>query len=447
MLNKVKEYFESIIFIPITLLMAYLFWVLDLNTAMILFLAVNTVLILLLCSDIKNIFCTIFYCSFFIDDIFENPAWVLYGICIGIIIASFIYCIVKNVLKFKRENKKISFGKMAIRLLFADIAFLMGGVFYSFDFITTLIVFGCCFATYLLYFLARNFTKDLWQYLLKLFVIGASVICLQVFTLNIKANGIKGIFIFYVTGSGWIGAQNSNVAMIYVLMGLISAFALGYKNKFDYLFVLVAGLFMGTILVVKCRCVLLISIPAFVSLAILLLIKSKNKLYTGFMLIAFLIATICVFVFSPGVIQQFKARVMTENTSGRTGPNGLWSWCLEQFNNSKLFGVGFINKAGEVRWQRAGASKFILAHNTVIQWLCSLGIFGTVLMIVYYIGKYKTVIFNFTKPSFFISFILIAVALTGTFDQAAAMDFFVFNMPLTMIASIERRDKKEKMKI
>ena len=79
---------------------------------------------------------------------------------------------------------------------------------------------------------------------------------------------------------------------------------------------------------------------------------------------------------------------------------------------------------------------YIHAHNTVLQWAVSCGVFGLLCSVWFYFEKYKLIFLGF-KENAYLSCFAIIVAMSGMVDQAAAMDPFVYLLPLVILAAIE----------
>ena len=85
----------------------------------------------------------------------------------------------------------------------------------------------------------------------------------------------------------------------------------------------------------------------------------------------------------------------------------------------------------------------MLAHNTLLQWLTSLGIIGTLLMGFFYFSKYKLLFKGFKWTRFFEVFSIIMLASTGIIDQSITMDPFIFVIPYIYFAIIEEESKSK----
>ena len=65
----------------------------------------------------------------------------------------------------------------------------------------------------------------------------------------------------------------------------------------------------------------------------------------------------------------------------------LWPWCWNKFKENPLFGIGFVSKDDSVP-TLVSTDSIVLAHNSILQYLTSLGIIGTLMMGYFYFKKY-----------------------------------------------------------
>ena len=126
------------------------------------------------------------------------------------------------------------------------------------------------------------------------------------------------------------------------------------------------------------------------------------------------------------------------------GDNGrlqvLWPWCWGKFHEYPYFGFGFV--ADEHIPNTYAKYYVVLAHNTPLQWLTSLGVVGSSILVYFYLEKYRLVFRRMTMHKLVYISLLIGLAFAGIFDQAPTMDFFMFLMPFLTIASFENNEWK-----
>lgn len=388
--------------------------------------AIYIVLILLFCNDIKNIFTPFIYISFFIEYIFTKSNWVAYGICIGLAIACFVYYMIKNILKNK-EN--ITLGRWFWGFICLIIAVLCGGLFANYKFLEKLIIISLIVFGYLLYFVSINFCSNTKLFLLRMFIIGAVAISIQLLVLYSKTGDFLSAVIYRQIL--YIGTQNINPTSIFLGLGMISALGLGNKHKFDYLFFLVGTYLALSICLTFCRTNIALSLLFYIVLSLWCFIKSENKI--EFAIVVSIISLI-LFGFSKQ-LSILLGSVVDKFEVGANGRNNLWPWCIDQFKEHPLFGVGFLSD--ERVPGIISPVSIIMAHNSLLQFLTSMGIFGCVLGGVFYFLKYKILFTKPVKDNTFMIALIIFVALTGTTDQAATMDAFVFFLNVLTISSVE----------
>ena len=233
-----------------------------------------------------------------------------------------------------------------------------------------------------------------------------------------------------------IGTQNVNVLATYLFIGMTFAMYKGLGKKNDFCYVVLAGVMVAAIYLSSCKTVQILSIVLLLPLLVLMIIKSKNKILLTVVLVIGVGAA--VFAVCAKMEELIKAineiLAPPENDVGR---GTVWPWCWNRFLEYPIFGYGFI-ASGEVPGTFENYMNIVMAHNTLLQWLTSLGIVGTALMGYFYFKKYTIAFRKLTIKKTAFVFSIIAIALTGITDQAPTMDFFVFLIPLIIIASIEK---------
>ncbi len=434
-LNILDKCLSSAYVTPVVFSLALVFYFTDLTALSVAMCATVVVLILFFCKDIKNIYSIILYVPFFLKDIYSDPKWFVYGLCIGAVCVGFIYFAIKSVFS---SDAKLKRGKMFFPLIIADIAFILGGLIGHFKFRVFIIVVGFSIVSYLLYWMAINFTKNLKKHLFFTFVMGALFICINMFISNYEHGGK----IFNTTG-GWLGTQNINVAALFVLLGVIGCFGFGVGKKYDWAFLLLSAFFCLGVFVLYSRMILLlIALTMGFSTTYMILKSPHKKTFSIIAGVAIILAiTLCV-VFRQDVLTIIE-RYTSKNENGSSGRRALWQWCITQFEQNILLGVGFVveNTPVDIYSNPRG---IVLAHNTPIQWLASLGLLGSVMISFFYLGKYKVVLDKISVSSMFLIVAVIAIELSGITDQAATMDIFVYILTLVTLCALEKEPKKRK---
>lgn len=419
---------ESFYFVPVVFLFAFFCWFFKLPLLVVYVFCALFVLILVFCSDVKNIFALVLYVSFFITDIVSEPHWGGYAVAISFAVLAIVYCLVKNI---RRAEKKIERGKMFVPLIVSAAGLCLGGLFGRFDFLAFIVTLGFCAVTYLLYFIGLNFTENLKKYLSFLFVIGAAALSMQMLIVNTALGSIRP----YPSG-GFYSAQTVNTAAIFIVLGMAGCFGLGFGGKYDAAFMLLSVVYTVMTFITFCRTMIAVAVFTEVALYVLFIVYSEKPsafMWANLVICAAVALCAC---FYGEIVKPVLDRLVLKN--GLSGRDTLWSWCVKTFAEYPLFGYGFLCSE-DVTAVRNG---ILLAHNTILQWLVSLGVVGTALMGYFYFYKYKILFTDFDKSKLFTLFAVLIVALSGTFDQAAAMDFFVFLTPLVITAGAEGNVKK-----
>ncbi len=442
-LDKIVLFLGSIYFVPVTFCFALLCKNVGIQEVSVPIIALSVAAILFLCKKVQNVFAIIFYASFFIEDIFVDANWVVYGIAIGVVVLSFFYFIAKNIFfpksKLKEFLKQFKTGKLYIPLLITLVAYILAGAGYNFDVGAFFATIGFTILTILLYYVALNHTENLYSYMMKIFVLGGILVATEMFLRNIIIGGsIRYIFITPKGSAATIvGTQNINAAAIFLLLGLIGSFGMGYKTKIDWISLIGVVFFAGTIMLTHCRAIVaitLISTPIFLIFFFLESPKKKNLLFCA--AIVLVIGIILCVVFRNVVMREIE-RIINKFAIGLNGREELWNWCLVNFNDNPVFGCGFIATTVVPTMRMPN---LILAHNTILQWLVSLGVVGCILMLPFYFTKYKIVLHNFFDRPMFLRLAIIVVELSGLVDQTAAMDIFVHLIIIVSLAALERVD-------
>lgn len=445
-IDKLKTALQSKLVVPYVFLFGLFFWLLDLNSLVVCALVLLVAVILLVCDDVKNIFCPVIYAGFFIKDILASANWVVYVACAVVALAAFVTFTVR---KIREKGKTLKFGKVFFPLLVFDVGFLLGGIIGNFNILAFAATFGLCAVMLLLYFIAINFTDGIDEYLPFLFTCGAAFISVQICLNSVIHSGdLTKIFAYEYAKGSWASAEGPNTSAMFIGLGVVSALFYALKGKNGYLMIIPSCFYLFMIGVVCCRGMLLTMAIVFPAEVIYVIVKSKEK---NKIIITFAVILIAVFAVNiitgdiSGVFKEIVRRFTQDSSNGRLGEGGIWHWCLEKFKKYPVFGYGFISKE-PVPAIRTGTQYFILAHNTAIQWIASIGIVGILLSVWFYATKY-TLIFKDADGSVLLSALIIVVALSGVTEQAAAMDPFAFMLPILLLAgkefSIEKKVKKE----
>ena len=428
-LQKIKSFLQSDYVILAFFSIAFLGWTTGLHNISIPLIAILGSLIFLLCNDMKTVLSAVFYLTFFVPVVKGTTPLVVYGVSLLFGISCLVYFIIKSI----KKNKSLTKGKMFWAFIVSGIAFLLGGIYKNFNIVNFVITLAMCVACYAVYWMVINFTTNLKQFLLKLFIFGGLFVAAQILFLIVKSgNIVQAISSRQVS---WIGAQNINVACVYLCLGMISCFALGYKTTKDWLYFLLSIFFTLVVYITYCRMMVLITFIIFAVLSIITFIKSKNKKIFLILLSIAVIILALIWLIFPTYVNTLISSLISRGFSGN-GREKLWAWCFNKFKQFPIFGVGFCTP--EDIPGISNNHSVIFAHNTLLQWLTSIGIVGSVLMIFFYFKKYQIAFKNFNFSKFFLIVNLIMIELSGLTDPAPTMDTFVYIISLILIASLEK---------
>lgn len=429
--EKLKRILESESTSLFILAYGFFCWFLSLTNLLVYSYVFIFVLTLLCCKNLKNIYAIVLFVAFFIKDITgEEVPWASYIIAISSAIFSMACFLIKNAILNGKEIKK---GEMAIGFIFAGVALLLGGI-GRFNPLATLITAGLFIGTYLLYFIIVNFTEDFKNYLMKLFITASVILCAEFFIYKLTA--INGEVIM-------IGTQHVNVFSEYLLIGLIFAFAYGISKKQDFAYLIIALVIMGTITLTTCSTTAMLSIGVIILLLPIMVIKSPNRKLLIALATAIIVGGAVILIAKRQVFIDAFARFF-KGDGQDNGRKVLWPWTYGKFKENPFFGHGFISEDYPPT-TRNNYMHLILAHNTALQWLASLGVVGTSLMVYFYLAKYKLAFKNPTIENLIYALSVIAIGVCGLIDQAPSMDFFMFFIPLGIVGATE--SKKQKISI
>ncbi len=432
-INVVRRALESWWLVPAVFFLGAIFWFFSLSLVTVAVFSFVAVLILLFCKKVNNFFALFLFVSFFIKNV-DSPdtPWIGYIVCIGIAVICLIAYTIKTIVL---ERKTLKWGDMWIAVLVSSIAFLLGGVIGRFNIMNFAIVLGFSVATYILYFLARNKTENLEKYLAYLFVVGALFLTLIILVGRLRLVG--KIFIGYPEGELYFfSAQPLNPASIYIMLGMVGCYRLGKGKRLDLAYFGLSLLLFVSVVLTCCRTTILVAGLALVAIFVSFVLESKKKL--NFLWLSLAICGVLIVlgvVFRNEVVGVFNTLFEKVN-SGLNGRGELWPWCIDRFKEYPIFGYGFV--ADQPLPSLREFSNVVMAHKTALQWLTSLGIVGSLAMCYFYFQKYWIIFRKFNKKTAFVAISVLAIALTGTFDQAPTMDIFTYVLSLLLVASVER---------
>lgn len=433
--EKAEKVFSSFYTVAVSFALAAILAVAVSPVAGIAVFAVSGTLVFIFCKDVKNVLSLLIYIPYFAK---QEPTPVEYAVY-AFVVALGVFDFFVFAFFRARSNpgcKTFKNGKMYLPLVVASVAFLLGGAFCNFKFVNFAITLGLCVAMIFVYWLSVNFTENLNEHMLKTFVAGAFMIAFLMFAQNVINGGsIKAIF----RREGWhalIGGQNINVAALYLLLGMAGAFGLGIKKSKDWAYFLAASFLAFSIFNTMCRGVILLGFLTYAFLIVLSFKKSPNKDNYALAVLSLVAAIAFVLLVDGDVFTDLVNMFKNKVKSGVSDRDELWRWCFEKFVTHPVFGYGFVcDERIPTILTYVGR---IPAHNTLVQWLCSTGVVGCVLLTYFYYYKYDIILDNVKTEGAVLSLIVVLIELSGITDQAACMDWFTFIIPVICLAALEK---------
>lgn len=439
MLKQLRAVLQSEWLVPAIFLFAMCGRFFNFINASLLVVVGLVVLILFVCEDVKNVIAIVMYAPFYINNVFSDDRALLFTIAVFTAVIGLLVAVALRIVKNAKSNL-LKKGNFYIALAASSVAYLLGGIISNFSFERFLAVLMFCSASFFFYFLAINNTKNLVRFMYKTFVWGAIMVAVEMFASNVKNGGWENLFVLY---SYSVGAENINVAALFMLLGICGLFGLGYKTRYDGTCFMLAIVFTIAIVVSGCRMIIFLSLVTDVALAAICFSNSTNKKNFAISLgVLFVVLTLLFIVFDQAVVSMIER---LSSKGGLSGRDRLWEWCVNTFMEYPVFGVGFVVDEG-IPGLHGEAARYVLAHNTVVQWLCSLGIVGTILMLYYTLKKYQILIKNL-DVEFIIRFTMVMIAVSGVVDQAAQMDPFILNITIVLVAALENLTRNQDKEI
>ncbi len=396
--QKIKAFLESPWAVAVMCALCFLTWIFRLEWLAFFILIAVCFVTFIFCDSLNLVFCAIFALPFFSR---FNPIIILFANLLAII-----YYFWKHrgkVILSKKANssnqtdvKIYRLGNLFFPLIIADVAFILAGCFGYFDVNRLFKIILTCVATHFLYFIAINCSKNLADYLLKSIIILAfSAISQFVFLCLCTKSPISAILSREVQ---WISSMSINHCALLAGLGIFACFYIfenTHKQWQIAIYILVViYLFVGMLLT-NCRAVFLSVIPILLFIVYKLFAKyGKRKYFWWGVGCLALIALLLILISE--TIRNFVYNILLRGFSG-SGREELWPWCWDKFISSPIFGIGFMTDV----IPPSTVGYIVACHNTILQWLTSTGVVGTILVIPFYIQKYWTFFCGNRNANFF----------------------------------------------
>lgn len=407
-----NRFFNHFIFIAIFAMITFFCWYNSREMAGISIMLIAAILVFLCCNDPSPLVPLVCFASI----IFSTSGHkldlekVLYPIAPFLIIG-FLYFIIKNKTAFVG-------GKYFWGLLLGAIGTSLGGLFYRFLPFEVTMVTAVSFGLVLLYVFFSTYTKNLKPILFNTMIAMSLVIMLQTLVFYMRCPDIEEAIYFKSLDLGW-GA--SNTIGLYLSMFLPVYFYYAAKAKtFGFVFVLLAVIQFGVIVASLSRGNMLFSFLFFPVLLFSSYKQAKNKLsiFIGF-LISLLVGIFLIFLLWE-YAQDIIERLIAINFQGQTRIT-RYELAFRDFKRNPIFGISFFyhQEYGLPFWY----------HNTILQLIGSLGIFGMAMFIPFFVQRYYLAMKYFNYSNFTMICIIILSALYAFID----VNFFLITNAILTI--------------
>ena len=432
--NFLRENF-SIIFV---LTIGFIGWFLNIYIYTFMFLGFYFCIILMFNFNVKNIYPAFFIISSCITSPYH---YFPYAVGLGLTFLGIAFYVIRNCLY---NHKKVIKGNLFWGFVALTIAFTFGGVIGHFRIIYNILVLGLCLGGYLVYWLAINFCTNFKIFFRNTIIGIAFLLVIQFFICHIQHGGS---LITSILNKGVIevGAQNINNVAIYFALAMVCFFQIGYRNKKDYIYSLIALFFALMTFLTYCRFGTLVAGIIGITCLIIVYVKSQNKkiFNIAFIVLVSLLVLILLlgFVFKKIDIFNWYLRFNFFDGNGR---EVMYPWSIEQFKQNPIFGIGFYIPEG---LPIAEYTKKVTVDNTVLQYLLSTGAWGLIFASIFYFFKYKILFKNFNQFKLFNLLSVLTIALNGITSQAPTTDVFFVALSILFVslAEIDNKEKEEKI--
>lgn len=329
-------------------------------------------------------------------------------------------------------------------LLFA--AYLLGGLlspYYS----ESTVLFGAlqwlmlCLAYFYFYYTV-DWKKTPKGYIASVFAVLGFALVIQVINMYFRDGvAVGGVIERGDLFPGW-GTYNNIGCVTAMCIPAICYFAVTQKH--GWIFTLLAATVMAGVVLTQSRGSILFGGTVYIVSMIIVLIKSKSRerlLHCIVIAIIVIAIAVCVFVFRERLQNLFSALLWVKTDDA--GRKELFTQAWDYFRKYPVFGVGW----GGETWVGNGNNflKFFMAHNTFLQVLGSLGIFGTA---AYLFHRFQTLWMIFRKFSLekcFTALIVFAMLFMSMMDVHVFLveTAIYYSIVLVFLEGIDKREGNE----
>ncbi len=438
--NNIKKILNSVWTIFVLAVFIAVFWAIDFPYVSLPVLLVYEGLVLYFCRDnIKACIFPMIAISYAITTIHAGLGnWIFYGA----IFASFLIFLIAYIIREKvKYNRSFKLGRLFPAFVLSGVGNLLAGVVGYFDVRLFFIVLFFCVLVYFLYWLFINFlTKDCKDYIAYAFIGLAVLISLEIVIAYIRYGDFYTAVYYKMIR---IGTGEINAASIFMLSGVCACFYLAQGKKHDYLYMLLGLVLDFFVYLTYSRialavCALITLVYFFVDVK-----ESSNKkiIWTGVTILLAIFAILVAVCWEKVTsILGFYLNVLT----GKNGREYLWKWCWYQFEDNKLFGIGFLTSNKEAMQGLIPGIEnlghgfgLVNAHNMMLHYLTCTGLVGTALNSYLLLKKYQMVFTKFNKFKFFVLMNYLSIFITSCFDPTPNNSIFHVAITLILLALVE----------
>ncbi len=385
---KIKEFIDSKIFPLFIFLVTLLLHCLALDLLGWAVLVVFVVFINLFSDDLRPILPLSTFMPFVVSSQntpgYANDGWAGYYTNTAVIVSLFVLGVIAissfvlRLIIYKDTAKNIKNSKLIIGFILLIPCYLLAGIFtknFEFNnFMLGILMVACHSIFYFFIFVSFKEREDNFEYLCNVMVLAGLLIALEIaFVYLLKfqpGTHLSGAWKSQII----IGSIPSNPAGGFIALTLPFFFYLAYKNKYGYLYYLMAIIcFIGVFFTLS-RGALFISIPVFIVGSVFACVFTKNKkpLIITAIVSLLVIGLVLILMNSLGAFERVFDFYI-ENQLDDHGRFDIWKDHFELFTKYPIFGSGFSANMLDKNIEWIFIS---LAHNTLVQILSSAGIVG-----------------------------------------------------------------------
>lgn len=423
--NKNKTYreisfFYSTWFTVALSVFVYLFWILDLGLYGLTVLIVLAGAICALCKDLSPLIPIMFLFLQCVSDVMNAANAYVFYIC------AFSLLIVGIVIHFIRFNPYKNYGKIkgfSVATAFVGLSIILGGITLSSErslFPALITVFYGILATGSGFFfcitLGQNNEKRLTKTVMNAILAASAVAFVQLLTVIFQSdNPLSAIGSKYALNTGY--GHPNYIANIIARSLPICIYLSVSNKKYSFLWLVAAFVCGASIILTRSRATILIAFIISVVCLIYFFPKLDYKINwvcTLAMLIG--LSFILIAAFSNRIVPLFKTII--ERGFSSSGRTDLWKLGLHRFKENPIFGVGLDYDLGgrtELNPTNTPYTPFWY-HNTVVQILCSLGIFGLIAYGFYFYRQYHAFALAKSPALKTLMFVLITIQAISLLD-------------------------------